>query len=126
MADNLTTTTTLATIPNATTIRTLESSAGHIQIVLVGGAGTCTTTSVGDSASSATLLSSNADRVGATLYNDSPSACYVKMGTTASATDFNVKMSPGGYYEVPFGYTGRIDAIWVTDAGGSMRIGELT
>lgn len=83
-------------------------------------------TSVADSASNVTLLASNANRLGATIYNDSTVALYVKLGATASTTSFTIKMAADAYYEVPFGYTGIIDGIWASDASGSARITELT
>ena len=89
-------------------------------------ASTATVTSVNDTASSTTLLAANANRKGATIYNDSTVALYIKFGVTASATDFTVKLSPNNYYEVPNGYTGRIDGIWASDASGAARITELT
>jgi hypothetical protein len=87
---------------------------------------TATVTSVADAATSATLLAANAARLGATIFNDSTVDLYVKLGTTASATSFTVKLTPGAYYEVPYRYTGRIDGIWASDASGSARITELT
>lgn len=89
-------------------------------------AGTATGSNVNDTASSTTLLSSNTARLGASIFNDSTSSLYVKLGTTASATDFWVKVAPGGYAEVPYGYTGRIDGIWSADASGAARIVEFT
>lgn len=86
---------------------------------------TSTTSSVSGSASSVTLLPSNGTRLGATIYNDSGALLYVKLGTTASITDYTIKMFPLGYYEVPYGYTGRIDGIWSV-ASGNARIDELT
>lgn len=91
---------------------------------------TPTQSSVGDSATSVTLLSANANRLGATIYNDSTAICYVKLGATASSSSFTVALAGttlgiGGYYEVPALYTGVIDAIWASDAGGSARITEL-
>lgn len=83
-------------------------------------------TSINDSAASQTLLAANAARKGATIFNDSTVALYVKFGTTASPTDFTAKMDAQGYYEVPFGYTGRIDGIWASDAAGAARVTELT
>jgi hypothetical protein len=82
--------------------------------------------SVNDTNSNTTLLASNANRLGATIYNDSTVALYVKLGATASTTSFTVKMSAGAYYEVPFNYTGIIDGIWASDASGAARITELT
>lgn len=87
---------------------------------------TGTTTSVADSASNQTILASNANRLGATIYNDSTVALYLKLGATATTSSFSVKIAPEGYYEVPCGYTGIIDGIWASDASGSARITELT
>lgn len=87
---------------------------------------TSVTSSVAASLSNTVLLPSNGTRLGATIYNDSShSLLYVKLGSTASTTDFTVKLFPLGYYEVPYGYTGEIDAIW-SNASGFARIDELT
>lgn len=86
-----------------------------------------TVTSVNDTASSTTLLASNANRLGATIYNDSTVDLYLKLGATASLTSFTVKMAADGYYEVPFGFTGEISGIWSSDTGGGVaRISELS
>jgi hypothetical protein len=88
-------------------------------------AATATVTSVADTASSTTLLASNASRLGASITNDSSARLYVKLGTTASATDYTVSLAQNDYYEVPFGYTGRIDGIWASDPNaGAARITE--
>jgi hypothetical protein len=84
-----------------------------------------TATSVASSVSNVTLLASNTSRKGATIYNDSTAVLYVKLGTTASSSDYTVQMAAGDYYEVPYGYTGRIDGIWAS-ANGNARVGELT
>ena len=88
-------------------------------------AATGTTTSVASSATNVTLLASNANRLGATIFNDSTQNLFVKFGATASSSSFAVKMTPGTYYEVPFNYTGIIDGIWAS-ANGNARITELT
>ena len=93
--------------------------------IVVEKAPTSLTTSVGSSATTVTLLASNSDRVGATIYNDSTVALYVKLGAAASTTSFTIKMAADSYYEVPFGYTGVIDGIWVS-ATGNARIVEIT
>jgi len=88
---------------------------------------TATTSSVNDTASSAQLLASTSTRLGATFFNDSTSILYLKLGTTASTTDYTVQIPAGGYYELPYPiYTGRIDGIWSADASGAVRITELT
>jgi hypothetical protein len=87
---------------------------------------TGTLTSVAASASSTQLLAANASRKDCALYNDSTSV--VRIGLTAgavSSTAFTVLLNANEYYEIPYGYTGRIAAIWAS-ATGSMRITELT
>lgn len=86
---------------------------------------------VGDSATNVTLLAANTARKGATIYNDSSALLYLKLGATASTTSFTAILlgnggGLGGYFEVPYGYTGIIDGIWASDAGGNARITELT
>lgn len=87
---------------------------------------TSVTSSVAASISNVTLLPSNSIRLGATIYNDSSSSLlYVKLGATASTTDFTVKLFPLAYYEVPYGYSGNIDGVWSVSSGFA-RIDELT
>lgn len=91
------------------------------------GPATATTagTQVASSATSVTLLSSNALRRGFLFYNGSTSVANVLFGTTASATSFSVYMAPNATYEMVGVnvYSGRIDAIWTT-ANGNMQVTE--
>jgi hypothetical protein len=80
---------------------------------------------VSGSASSVTLLGLNAQRRGATIYNDSTATLYVKLGGTASTTSYTVKLYQDDYFEVPAAYTGVIDGIWAS-ATGSARITEIS
>jgi len=87
---------------------------------------TSSVTSVAASAGNVTLLASNPSRRGATFFNDSTSAAYVKFGATASTSSFTVKMFGAGYFEMPTpAYTGIVDALWDTGTG-NMRITEMT
>lgn len=86
---------------------------------------TSTLSNVTASITSVTLLALNAARQGATIYNDSTSILYLKMGATATSTSFSTKLAAEDYYEVPFGYTGVIDGIWVA-ANGAARITEIS
>lgn len=71
------------------------------------------------------VLASNANRLGATIFNEGAAIAYVKLGATASVTSYTVQLVVGAYYEVPFGYTGAIDAI--TSSGtATTRVDELT
>ena len=48
----------------------------------------------------------------------------MKLGSTASTTSYTLQIAVGGYYEVPFGYTGAIDGI--TSSGtAQLRVTEL-
>ena len=105
----------------------LNELLGELLRLFVGGStDDASVTSVGDSASSVQLLAANADRTGFILFNDSTAICYVKFGTTASATSFTVRLTPYAVYvsDTPV-YRGKVDAIWASDAGGNMRVTEL-
>lgn len=99
---------------------------GDVDVTSLPRAATATLTNVSDTATSTTVLAANANRLGATVHNDSTASLYLKFGATASATSFTIKIEPDGYYEVPFGYTGIIDGIWTADASGAARVTELT
>lgn len=87
---------------------------------------TGTTSRVSNSASSVTVLASNAARLGAVIVNDTTTVTlYLKCGTTATTTDYTYQMQPGDTVELPFGYTGRIDGI-ASSASGAAQITEFT
>lgn len=79
--------------------------------------------SVAASATSVTLSAEDKTRLGLSIYNDSTADLYVLFGPAgpASTTAFSVKLSGGGYYEVPIGYVGPIYGIW-SSASGAARI----
>lgn len=86
---------------------------------------TPTQSTVAASASNVAILASNANRLGATVFNDSASAVlYIKLGTSASTSSYTTQIFPSGYYEIPFNYTGAIEGIW-SAAVGNARITEL-
>lgn len=87
--------------------------------------GTGTASNVASSATVVTLLASNANRLGATVFNDSNQNLFLKLGSAASLTSFTVRLTPNGYYEVPYSYTGIITGIW-SSANGNARVTELT
>lgn len=93
-------------------------------------AATATLASVSTSTTSATLISANSARIGATITNEAATVLFVKFGTTASATSYVVSLAgaaaaPYSYYEVPAGYTGRIDGI-LASSTGTARVTEIT
>ena len=127
----------VGTLSTVTNVVHVDDNAGSLTVdgtVAVSGttavkelrSGTGTHANVADSAVSATLIASNANRLGATIYNDSTVSLYLKLAATASATSFTTILLAQDYYEVPFGYTGIIDGIWASDASGSARVVEFT
>jgi len=97
-----------------TTLRTVEA-----------GADTSSVTSVASSATVVTLKAANTLRRGCTVYNNSTQILYVKLGSSASASSFTVKMQPDDYYEVPAKYNGIITGIWAA-ANGAALVTEIT
>jgi hypothetical protein len=91
-------------------------------------ASTGANSSVADTASSTTILAANANRLGATVANDSSAVLYLLLGSTsASATNYSARLVQYAYYEVPFGYTGQLTGIWASDPGdGAARVTEIT
>lgn len=85
---------------------------------------TGTLTNVSGSASSVTLLASNASRRQAVIVNDSSAVLYIKFGTTASTTSYTYRLDPYDTLEVE-NYTGRIDGIWAS-AAGYARVTEVS
>lgn len=97
-----------------------------VQATPAGGPTTGTQSTVASSASSVTVLASNANRKGATVYNDSTQILYLSLSaTTASTSSYSVQMGAGAFFEVPFFYTGQLTGIWAS-ANGNVRITELT
>jgi cytochrome c556 len=85
---------------------------------------TPTVTSVDDSATSVTLLSSSTTRKGFRLFNDSDVVAYVKYGATATVTDYSIKLFPqSSHYED--NYNGNVDCIWASNSTGAMKVTSL-
>lgn len=82
------------------------------------------TTSVAASTTNVTLLAANSERLGASVYNDADRPMYLKLGASASTTSYTVRVPRQFLYEVPFSYTGIIEAVWGTGVTGAARITE--
>jgi hypothetical protein len=96
----------------------------HRQVIQFGPARTATLANVTSAAADTVLLAANANRIGATVYNDSLQTLYLKYGSGASSTSWTVRLSSGGYWEMPLPiYTGQINGNWVA-ADGAARVME--
>lgn len=84
--------------------------------------------SIAQSSTSVQMSAANSSRLVWTCFNNPTQAAnlYLKYGTTASTTDFDVRIVPFGYFEMPRPvYTGRIDGIWDSTGAGFARIAEF-
>ena len=132
----VTTVTTVSTVTNlsqmggvAITLNKGASGTGTQRVSIANDsmtAATSTLTSPAGSTSSFTIVSANTARLGCAIFNGTSTLCYVKFGTTASATDYTLILPSNGYYEVPFMYNGRIDGLSLTGVSGDIYVTEIT
>jgi len=71
------------------------------------------------------LVAANPARKGVTVWNSTNATLFLELGLTATTTAWAARLSPDGYYELPFSYTGPIAGIW-SAANGSCFVRELT
>jgi hypothetical protein len=101
------------TLPVSGTITTKTSSTG-------------TQYSVASSASDVTILISNANRLGAAVFNDSTATLYLLLAAgTSSTTNYSVQLVANALFELPYGYTGIVKGLWAS-ATGNARVTEFT
>lgn len=86
---------------------------------------TATPSTVTASTTTITVLAANSNRKGGTVWNNSTAKLYIEFGATASTSAFTAILEAGGYYEIPFSYTGAISGIWLA-ANGNALVRELT
>lgn len=84
-------------------------------------------TAVADAASNTAILAADATlaRKGVVLFNTSSSAVKVALGFTSTSANYSFRMEANETRTV-MGFTGAINAIWDSDAGGFMNVTELT
>jgi hypothetical protein len=109
----------------------VASDQSPIPVAVAGGSTVATSARLAASASSQVLFAAATTRRGGTIYNDSAATLYVLLSATgaASTTNFTVVLAPltngiGGYYELPFGYTGAVQAI-SSSATGAVQITDF-
>lgn len=103
--------------------------AGNLRVtgfVTTNKAASSAVTSVAQATSNTVILSSNATRVFASIYNNSGQKMFIKLGTTASNSSYSIQLMPNSYWEVPNDWTGEIDAVWSGAGGGNALVTELT
>lgn len=93
--------------------------------VIFGQSTTAAITTVAASATSETILAANANRKGATVYNNSGQKLFLSMAASSSATVYTVLLMPNTFFELPFNYTGIISGVW-SSAQGDALVTEFT
>ena len=84
-----------------------------------------TPTTVASAITSSPLLAANASRKGATIWNASTATLFVDFDAAASLTEYAARLDAGGFYEIPYGFTGAISGIW-SAANGNALVREFT
>lgn len=79
-------------------------------------------TTVNDTATSTTLIASNADRVGWRIKNTSSAVLHISYGGTASATNCVASLSQNEFAGDGLGYTGDINGVWATDPNDGVAV----
>ncbi|MCK9928811.1 hypothetical protein MXD62_16775 [Frankia sp. Mgl5] len=89
-------------------------------------ASTATLVNVSASLSSVTIRAANSARLGLIVVNDSTADLYLTFdGTTASTSNYSIKLPPGATYEMTIVVTTLITGVW-SAASGTARVTELT
>lgn len=84
-------------------------------------------TSVARSVTSQTVLSSNVNRKGFILHNDTGAVCFIAYAATATTSSFTFRLTTNSTYEsTALNYTGVISVIWGSGGGSSLLVTELT
>lgn len=88
-------------------------------------ASTGTKSSPSITSSAGTVLAANSSRLGATVWNEGSATLYLSLGGSPSTTSYTAQVIAGGYYEVPFGYTGNVCGVTSTGTA-QLRVTEIT
>lgn len=95
-----------------------------VDVKQIGGT-TGTVSNVAASTSSGSILAANANRKGATIYNNSTdNRLYITLGAGASTTNFTMIIESRGYYEVPNWYLGQITGV-CDNTTGNIKVTEI-
>ena len=74
-----------------------------------------------------TFLAANANRRGGMIYNNNNVNLLIKLGANIALGAPTLVIPAGGYYEVPYGWTGIIDGAWNASGNtGGAWVTELT
>ncbi len=81
---------------------------------------TATASTSASSITTVTLVPANSIRKGLTIWNNSTANLYLDFGINPTTSNYAVKVTPGGYYELPFFYVGAVNGVWDSANGSAM------
>ena len=112
-----------ATLSTRASEATLATRASETTLLKLTPASNGAVTSVSMTGSSVTVLASNSNRKGYSIWNDGAVIVYVRCeASAASSTTYSYQLNPGAYFESE-NYTGEIRAIGVS---GDLRVTEYS
>jgi hypothetical protein len=125
VTDGAQTATVLTTAPTANSPGLVVRIAGAISVTF-SQPNTGTVTSVSVTTAVTTVLAANANRLGASFWNNGANVVYIRLSAGATTALFTVRISNKGFYELQFpAYTGVVTGI--TAAGAAVvLVTELT
>lgn len=107
--------------------KTLLLGAGDQLVVSQYGALQVSGTIQAVTADSVEVLEALASRQGATFYFEAAASgryCFLKFGGQAATNDFTVRLTNGGYYELPANYGGSVQAVGNNANAGTLYVSE--
>lgn len=66
------------------------------------------------------LLEKNIYRLGAAILNAATGELIINLGSPATQTNNVARLSSGGYYEIPYSFTGEVWGLWVGAVGEAL------
>lgn len=122
MTDNVTTSTSISSVPSGTEIETYDTGDGHRQIVTVGGGGSKTFSDPAPTTSAASIVAANPDRLSLMIHN--AGAVVVYLGPSGVTTSSGVPLGVGATLTD----TTSVDAWYAITASGTgdLRIIEVS
>lgn len=79
-----------------------------------------------DTVTPAVLAAVNVNRKGLSFWNNSTGAVLVELGAAPTATAYTARIEAGGYFELPFGFTGQVQGLWTALGGVGVFVREFS
>lgn len=116
----------VANVTASNELKVIDTNAGSILTLMKPTTGTLSQVAV--TASSGTLLASNASRKGWSVVNDTTKVIYIAVGATATTSAYSFRLAVNSYYESMDSrvYTGVLSVIGAASVSGNATVTEYT